>query len=366
MSWPWPTARITELIRVYAKRWDIRVLRCNADGSCPGAPIDDQRVRLLAISEACRWGEPVFVPAPGERLCWAVPVQLNNTLLGGLVALAPERAILSDRQRARLLPTDLRLLAEEANLANAAALELQRRYSQRERVRAEAIHTAKHGGGRAEVHAAFLRQESALVAAIRRGDEGEARRLLNTVLVVVYGEAKDDLGALKAFALELVTTMVRTAIEGGAPTAASAAGLSRLADLADLGGYEDIARWLSATMRDLMSAIAAARTPPADLAVDEALRIMRSDFRLPLTRDGVARRCGMSPAHFSRVFAARHGEPFATALARMRCAHAADLLAAGDRALADIALECGFSDQSLFGKVFRRLNGFSPGAWRRR
>lgn len=33
--------------------------------------------------------------------------------------------------------------------------------------------------------------------------------------------------------------------------------------------------------------------------------------------------------------------------------------------LADIALECGLVDQAHFGKLFRRLVGETPGAWRR-
>jgi AraC-like DNA-binding protein len=33
--------------------------------------------------------------------------------------------------------------------------------------------------------------------------------------------------------------------------------------------------------------------------------------------------------------------------------------------LIDIAAVCGFSDQSHFGRVFKRTFGLTPGAWRR-
>ncbi|MGQ4827916.1 helix-turn-helix domain-containing protein [Enterococcus faecalis] len=33
--------------------------------------------------------------------------------------------------------------------------------------------------------------------------------------------------------------------------------------------------------------------------------------------------------------------------------------------LSDIALMCGFGDQSHFTRVFRQIAGTSPGAWRR-
>jgi AraC family transcriptional regulator len=33
--------------------------------------------------------------------------------------------------------------------------------------------------------------------------------------------------------------------------------------------------------------------------------------------------------------------------------------------LSDVATECGFSDQSHFTRLFTRIVGASPGAWRR-
>jgi AraC family transcriptional regulator len=33
--------------------------------------------------------------------------------------------------------------------------------------------------------------------------------------------------------------------------------------------------------------------------------------------------------------------------------------------LADIALACGFANQSHFSRVFAKVTGVSPGAWRR-
>jgi AraC family transcriptional regulator len=40
-------------------------------------------------------------------------------------------------------------------------------------------------------------------------------------------------------------------------------------------------------------------------------------------------------------------------------------LLTSDLILADIALECGFADQSHFARTFQRAAGMGPGAWRR-
>jgi AraC-like DNA-binding protein len=44
---------------------------------------------------------------------------------------------------------------------------------------------------------------------------------------------------------------------------------------------------------------------------------------------------------------------------------AKDLLRDRETSLSEIALRCGFADQSHFTRVFTRWAGVSPGAWRR-
>jgi AraC-like DNA-binding protein len=356
---------LSSLVEHYHHLWGVRPLAVDPDGvaserAAPAVVL----ARRTAIHEALRWGHPAFIAGPDEHLYWAVPLLVNARLDGGLVADAPDRRLRGAKAQQAL--TQLRELAEQANLTNADLLWRRRQQGLREQARAEAIHEAKGTGGRAEIHAAYLQEEMALVAAIHRGDDTEARRILNRVLVVVYGRAGSDLRALKAFALELTTTMIRTVISGGASPSASAAGLARLAELADLEDDTAVSRWLAATMRDLMAAIRAARTPPTDLAMAEAMAIITRRCAEPLTRDQVAKLCHLSPAHFSRLFHARHGRSFTDALARARCDRAAELLARTDQGLAHIAVACGFADQSHFGKVYRRVMGNTPARHRER
>jgi AraC-like DNA-binding protein len=41
------------------------------------------------------------------------------------------------------------------------------------------------------------------------------------------------------------------------------------------------------------------------------------------------------------------------------------MLRGSETSLADIALACGFADQSHFTRTFTRVFGISPGAWRK-
>jgi AraC family transcriptional regulator len=69
--------------------------------------------------------------------------------------------------------------------------------------------------------------------------------------------------------------------------------------------------------------------------------------------------------HFKRGFKASTGTPPHRYLLALRIKRAQALLAANKLALAQIALECGFSSQPHFTSAFHRYTGFSPARWRR-
>ncbi len=79
----------------------------------------------------------------------------------------------------------------------------------------------------------------------------------------------------------------------------------------------------------------------------------------------IADACGLSLAHFARAFNTSVGMTPHTWLQTHRIARARDLLLTSTRDLADIALACGFADQSHFTRTFARSCGEAPGAWRR-
>jgi AraC-like DNA-binding protein len=80
----------------------------------------------------------------------------------------------------------------------------------------------------------------------------------------------------------------------------------------------------------------------------------------------LAEACGLSRGYFIHAFKSTTGvTPHQWALSR-RIEQARELLCSSELPLAEIALICGFADQSHFTRVFSRLVGASPGQWRRR
>jgi AraC-like DNA-binding protein len=74
---------------------------------------------------------------------------------------------------------------------------------------------------------------------------------------------------------------------------------------------------------------------------------------------------GMSEAKFMKYFKAATGETFVSYLTRLRVQRAMQMLEEGNRPIAEIAAEVGFSDQSYFDKMFRRYFGRTPSHVRR-
>jgi AraC family transcriptional regulator len=84
---------------------------------------------------------------------------------------------------------------------------------------------------------------------------------------------------------------------------------------------------------------------------------------VPLSR--LAAECGLSVRHFARAFRQSAGVPPHRWLMKRRVELARELLRDPARSLSEIALACGFSDQSHFTRVFTAMVGASPGGWRR-
>jgi AraC family transcriptional regulator len=79
----------------------------------------------------------------------------------------------------------------------------------------------------------------------------------------------------------------------------------------------------------------------------------------------VARECGLSASHFSRAFHRTIGTAPHHWLLKRRVTVAKEKLRDRRLTLSEVALACGFSDQSHLTRIFTRFVGVSPGAWRR-
>ncbi len=369
-------AQFLKLRSQYERKWGAKLAVLDADGGLVMGRLPDggdtpecRRLFGMQMQEAIRWGDAPFDLLADGTMVWVVPLLLNQRMMGGVAAhLGRKQLFARDDDdtpsvNVREAAVELRRLLEEENLTNASLLEMRRGEYMSERRRAEAIHAFKTYSP--DFRTIYIREEPALMTAIRKGDREEARNLLNRILVVLHYQAGDNLALIKSFFLEIVTLMCRTAVETGCDARELLGkNYEAFTDLSSIRSDDELGPWLHDMLERLMDAIHRHRNDSPMALLQAAMAFMHENLHRDISRDQVAEVAHLSPAHFSRIFKKEMKESFTDMLNRMRIDHAAELLARTDRSLCMVALDCGFKDQSYFTKVFRKYMKKTPREYR--
>lgn len=105
--------------------------------------------------------------------------------------------------------------------------------------------------------------------------------------------------------------------------------------------------------------------PQPEGRLHKALRYIESNFHTPISLDRAAREAGMSVSCFARHLKQLTGNTFVAHLNGLRVARSKELLQANRSPMLQVALACGFGNQSHFNRVFRKIVGVTPGEYRR-
>ncbi|MDX2210506.1 MAG: AraC family transcriptional regulator [Sphingopyxis sp.] len=101
------------------------------------------------------------------------------------------------------------------------------------------------------------------------------------------------------------------------------------------------------------------------LKLKRVTEYVEENLELNIRLDDLAKAAGLSPYHFSRVFKLATGETPYHYLRSRRIERARTMLSQNSAPLAELALTCGFANQSHFTAAFTRELGMSPGRFRR-
>jgi len=95
-----------------------------------------------------------------------------------------------------------------------------------------------------------------------------------------------------------------------------------------------------------------------------AEEFLRESFTEHSTIAQVASAAGVHPVYLAREFRRFHGCTIGEYIRRLRVERACRQLSSSDESLATIAAGSGFSDQSHFSRIFKRLMGMTPAQYR--
>ncbi|GAA4438361.1 MULTISPECIES: AraC family transcriptional regulator [Bremerella] len=96
-----------------------------------------------------------------------------------------------------------------------------------------------------------------------------------------------------------------------------------------------------------------------------ALKRMQTEYASPLRIQQLADDSGLSVSQFERLMRSMIQITPSQYLIRQRVEAAAVQLRDSDKTVAEVALDCGFSDQPSFCKQFKRITGLSPLKYRK-
>ncbi len=94
------------------------------------------------------------------------------------------------------------------------------------------------------------------------------------------------------------------------------------------------------------------------------LEYVRANLASDLSLAELARMAGVSPSHFKTLFKQTVGLPVHQYVVRQRVEYAVELLQRDRAALADVALQSGFANQSHMARWMKRITGKTPAGTR--
>lgn len=100
------------------------------------------------------------------------------------------------------------------------------------------------------------------------------------------------------------------------------------------------------------------------LACHRAIELVHARFAEPISLQDLAEAAGLSARHFTRAFRQATGRSPYQYVIQRRVEESKILIRSG-LPLADVAVQCGFADQSQLNRLFLRHTGTTPGRYRR-
>jgi AraC-like DNA-binding protein/ligand-binding sensor protein len=210
-----------------------------------------------------------------------------------------------------------------------------------------------------------LDKERTLLAALRRGDHEQGRKILNELLGILFFSNPDHFNYIRFRAIELVVLLSRTAISpGNAKPAILETNNHYLNRIGEVENIEELTDVLHSIVEDMAGQIFSFQGTRHAAALRKAERYIYENYTRKISLKEVADASGLSAPYFSNIFKEEMGENLTNYLNRLRVERAGRLLTETEMSLSEIAGLCGFENQSWFSKIFKSFTGISPGKYR--
>lgn len=134
----------------------------------------------------------------------------------------------------------------------------------------------------------------------------------------------------------------------------------------DMKIYEKLTSLLTLLMEESWNPSAAAPSPSLKRDMQVVKDYLDLHYQEKITLDHLAEIFYINKFYLTRIFREQFGLTINNYLLQIRITHAKRLLRFTDLSIEKIAVECGMSDANYFARMFRKVEGSSPGEFRKR
>ena len=120
------------------------------------------------------------------------------------------------------------------------------------------------------------------------------------------------------------------------------------------------------SLRELLAEEIGSTQGSTDERFRDLLLYLQKNYGSAMRLDEMATHIGLSRSECCRYFKKHAGQTISAYLLQYRIDESMYLLTETDRTIAQIAQDCGFSQQSYYAKKFREQTGMTPGQYRER
>lgn len=206
--------------------------------------------------------------------------------------------------------------------------------------------------------------EQSLLEKMRAGDAEEACLELDHFAAELKQEGI-ALHLMKTYYVQLLVAIIRLLQEYDDDLSHVFTTQNPYADLAGLDSARMIEEWFKkGVIAPVISFIANLRRRRTKDMVERTKEFIRQHYVQDLSLQFVADFFEVSPSYLSQIFKKEMGETFINYVIRYRIERAKDLLNETELTIAKISEEVGYSNAQQLIRVFRKLEGMTPGEYR--
>ncbi|MDR2952418.1 MAG: helix-turn-helix domain-containing protein [Treponema sp.] len=272
----------------------------------------------------------------------------------------------ADKEKLQSLAEMMLLCAESLSSGSEDYHEILRRRAEQQEVIGGMIEELRRKYPEKDMKPGYpLEKERMFIAALRRGNTIEAKKLLNELLALLIFSNPGHFKYVQLRVTELVVLLSRVEVgsekAGGHTMEANGQNLKQVQESKTIEELTDI---LHTIVDRISSIISSFHGIPHAVALRKAESFILENYTRKISLKEIAKVAGLSPPYFSTIFKEEMGENLSKYLNRLRVEKASRLLLETDMTLCEIAGCCCFEDQSWFSKIFKAYTGISPGRYR--